>query len=147
MSIATNIVARFGAETTVRRHDGSGEYVNGRWQSGGFAEFKVTASVQQMRPDEIIAAPEEARGREMLKVYTDIDLFTVDDSGFKRADLLDFNGVWYEVMQCSRFTMGIQNHVKAIIARLPNQTSGHSAGAALLGPVTLPLIEGFEAWA
>lgn len=128
---------------TVRRYDKGGDYDDdGLWVEQGFTTLPdQMMSVQPANPDELSDEVRAQHGTEAFKVYADINLFTVDEPGMIRSDQLLIDGIVYQVNQVLRYRMGVRNHTKAIIHRLPDQRSAF--GERIDTP---PLLDGFEHW-
>lgn len=84
---------------TVKRVNDSTTFVNGLAQVvTDVVEFNIDrASVQPMLAKERLLLPEMIRDRELLKIYTECELKSVDVEGKKRADRLTYKSQEYVV--------------------------------------------------
>lgn len=90
-----------------------GSYVNGVWVDGGATTLTIQASVQPMTMEDMKTAPEGRRLSDMVKMYTDADLFTTEDSGEnQQPDKLTWRGRQYEIISKGVAQMGVISHYK-----------------------------------
>lgn len=83
---------------TVKRHT-AGAYVNGRWDEAAPEEIAMKGAVQPAKPNELMNLPEGQRTRASIKIYSDAELLTVDESAARKADVITYNGRDYEVKE------------------------------------------------
>lgn len=92
---------------------GAGSYVNGVWTDGTASTLIIQASIQPMTMEDMKEAPEGRRFSDMIKMYTDSDLFTVADSGInQQPDKLTWRGREYEIISKGVSQMGVISHYK-----------------------------------
>jgi len=115
----------FTEKVTVRRVEGSGEYIRGRFTGVGVAEFDVMASVQPSTGEELLNPPEGQRTTEILNIFTKTELFTVEKSQFKKADVVVYNGRKFEVMKVERWPSLIP-HYKVIVSYILDNAEGEA---------------------
>ena len=100
----------------------SGSYVNGDWVNGAASSLTIQASVQPMSMEDMKDAPEGRRMSDMVKMYTDSDLFTVEDSGEnQQPDKLTWRGRDYEIISKGVHQMSVVSHYKYICAVTSSQ--------------------------
>ena len=103
----------FSDEITVTRDTKTGKYVLGEYVEGSQSQFKTLACVQPMQFDELLLLPEGERTKEALKIYLEAELFTVDETCQRKADIITYFGKLYEVHKVERWTQLIP-HFKVI---------------------------------
>lgn len=95
----------------------AGSYVNGDWVDGAESSLTIAASVQPMSMEDMKDAPEGRRLSDMVKMYTDADLFTVEDSGAnQQPDKLTWRGREYEIISKGVHQMSVIPHYKYVCA-------------------------------
>jgi len=117
MSIETLIQA-FGKTVTVTRFSAGG-YVDGTYIAGGTTVLSPIMSIQPMGGKELLNLPEAQRTKRFVRGYTDTELFTADQVPSKKADLVESEGVTFEVQKVERwFSEGnsIQPFFKILMA-------------------------------
>lgn len=104
---------------TVRRY-AAGTYstITGKWVEGGTNDFTISASVQPLRGKEVELLPEARRESQSYKLYTDIQLLTVDTSNSKNPDRVQINGTWHEVLIVEDWQNDLINHYKIVVVKL-----------------------------
>lgn len=103
-------------DITVKRYSGAGSYVNGTWSPGTSGNVTVRASVQPLRPNELLHLPEGDRTRAGVKIYSDAELQTADEATGIAADEVTWDGEQWEVQKVSSHFLGLA-HYKAIALR------------------------------
>lgn len=94
-----------------------GAYVSGVFVPGATSTLTIQASVQPATMEDMKEAPEGRRLSDMVKMYTDADLFTVEDAGHnQQPDKLTWRGREYEVIAKGVHQMGVVSHYKYICA-------------------------------
>lgn len=95
----------------------AGSYVNGVWKDGAATTLTIQASVQPMSMEDMQDAPEGRRLSDMVKMYTNSDLFTVEDSGAnQQPDKLTWRGREYEIISKGVHQMDVLSHYKYVCA-------------------------------
>lgn len=95
----------------------SGEYVHGEYQEGSAQEIEIKANVQPTSTARLQQDPEGRRIIEAIKIYTKEPL-TVEADGVE-ADIVEYNGRKYEVVETLRYEQNLNNrHYKTIAARM-----------------------------
>jgi hypothetical protein len=97
------------------RRKAPGQYVNGYWQEGAGELFQIKASVQPMRGTEMEMLPEGRRQSQAVKLYTNTQLQTVDDSN---PDTLQAFGSSYEVLSVEPWQSNVLSHYKVTAVRV-----------------------------
>jgi len=91
----------------------AGAYVLGVWVDGAVSTLNIQASVQPMTEEDMKTAPEGRRLSDMVKMYTDSDLFTIADAGSnQQPDKLTWRGREYEIISKGVRQMGVISHYK-----------------------------------
>ncbi len=110
----------------VTRFDcGGNGWVNGKYDKGKFRTLKIKASVQPMKPNEILQLPEHRRTSESLKIYTCDRLFTSDESQQRAADVVHHDGKDFEIHSVANWAIGTCiPHYKAIAVKIDGQGRG-----------------------
>lgn len=94
----------------------------GEWVEGDESTISIAASVQPMSMEDMKDAPEGRRLSDTVKMYTDADLFTVEDSGEnQQPDRLNWRGREYEVISKGVHQMSVIPHYKYICAVTSSQ--------------------------
>ena len=106
------------AQTIIKR--GPGGYVDGEWQDGSDAVMTIQGSVQPVRGQELMALPEGLRSLEVVKMYTDTELITLDEN--QRPDRLVWRGKTIELGTKESWQSDVINHFKyyATKVQVPN---------------------------
>ena len=109
----------FFIDVTIRRASGVGSFVKGIYQEPGTSDFAAKASLQPLRPEELVNLPEAQRNRKSYKVYTEVELKTAVENGAP-ADILIFSGTEYEIQGVEQWvTPGLDlPHYKSIAVKL-----------------------------
>lgn len=99
---------------TVLRYNGSPELLaNGTYMYPTPQEFKVLASVQPFKANEMMLLPEGSRTARAVKVYTDKELYVDDQRTNTMADRFKWRGKLFEVVASDIFQSDVINHYRA----------------------------------
>ncbi len=97
-----------------------GSYVNGVFVEGSESTVSIMASVQPMSGEDIVAVPEGRRASDMVKLYTDSDLFSQGDAGSGQSpDRLVWLGKDYEIHSKDVRQMNVINHYRYYAIKEP----------------------------
>lgn len=115
---AASLINRFGQKHTVRRDTNEESTTKGKRNPDVWREFTITASIQPLRPDEVVDEQLGGeRNRHSIRIYTATELHTVRTDGSQlKADRIIYNGEEFEIVQVDLWTLnkrGLQ-HYKAI---------------------------------
>ena len=94
-----------------------GRLVGGKVKASKKQPFKIRAGVQQINGREREDLPAGWRERYIVKLYTDRPLVVSDDKKKQRADLLEIEGEFFEVIMVAPFRGLNLNHFKCFAAR------------------------------
>ena len=75
--------------------------------------FKVNASVQPMKPNEMQALPEGRRGSRAVKVYSDVELYEADQKSGLQSDKFYWLGILFEVVASDAYQADVLSHYRA----------------------------------
>lgn len=115
----------FTEKISVCRVEGSGEYIKGRFTGNRVITFDIMASVQPSTGEELQNPPEGQKTSEIINVFTDKELFTVEKSQFKKADVVVYNGRKFEVTKVERWASLIP-HYKVICSFILDNAEGEA---------------------
>ena len=103
--MSANLIRRFGQPITRKRDTTPETRVKGKRVPDVFEEATITASVQPMRPDEIVQAlgASAERNRDTVKVYSFELLKTIDVNAQLKADRIIYGGDEYECIGVSKY--------------------------------------------
>lgn len=102
-------------EVTLVRSDDTGGYdQNGRYQDPGYTETVITANVQPANGIELQDLPEGRHGRDTIKIYTAVELKTVDDQSRTQPDQIKYDGKTYQIDRVWNRT----SHFKALATKV-----------------------------
>lgn len=91
----------------------AGSYVNGVFVPGTNSTFTIQASIQPLSDIDLKTLPEGQREGDMIKAYTDSDLFPVGESGSgQEPDKIVWKGNDYTVSKKSVRQMDVINHYR-----------------------------------
>ncbi len=96
--------------------NGTGSYVNGRWENPASTTVPIKAVVQNANPDDLILLPEGTRTTEAVKIHTISEIHTVSEVGETDADQFNYNGFRYRIYDV--FNRKIGNYYKAVAIRI-----------------------------
>ena len=120
--MSASLIRSFGQPVTRRRDETPETRVKGKRVPDVFTESTITASVQPMRPDEIVQAlgASAERNREHVKSYSFELLKTVDIKAQLKADRIVYCGDEYECVQILKYQDNRMNieYYKAICAKV-----------------------------
>lgn len=77
-------------------------------------DIPIKCSVQPLNPREMEMQPEGRRNKEVFKLFTSVELFTVED---RNPDKIVVFGDTYEVVSVERWKNSIIPHYKAVIVK------------------------------
>lgn len=98
----------------------AGSYVNGVYIEGAESTFDIMASVQPVSGQDLVAIPEGRRASDMVKIYTDADLFGQGDAGSGQSpDRLVWRGKDYEIYTKDVNQSDVINHYKYYAIKEP----------------------------
>ena len=98
----------------------AGSYVSGVYVEGVESTITIQASVQPMSGTDIVSIPEGRRASDMVKVYTDSDLFGQGDAGTGQSpDRLVYRGKEYEISSKDPNQNDVINHFKYYAIKEP----------------------------
>lgn len=108
------LIKRFGQTVQIKRDKNPEVTVKGKRAPDVYDTFEVKASVQPLKPDEVI---EESVGSERntqgIKVYISQELKTVDTKARLKPDIIVYQGEEYEVRQVDKWVsnqMSLQHY-------------------------------------
>lgn len=113
---ASSLISRFSEPFTVTRK-AAGTYTNGTYSPGATTTLSAVGSIQPLSGREQLSLPELQRGKEIYKIYTSTELYTVDESSAKKADLVSFQGKVFEVQKVEKWEYDF-SYFKALIMRV-----------------------------
>jgi len=97
-----------------------GSYVNGVWVAGAASTVSITATIQPVSDQDLINLPAGTRSSDVVKIYTETALFTVEDGGTnQKPDRIDWFGNTYEITSKSVRQMGILDHYRYWATKVP----------------------------
>lgn len=96
-----------------------GSYVDGIWVAGTEDVVTIAANIQPLKEAELAIMPEADRTKVWLKLYSPSPIRT-DKQGTDGhdADQFVFEGDRFKVMKVEHYSMGVQDHYKAVAARV-----------------------------
>lgn len=107
-------------DVTILRAAVAGEYNEDGYYIEGLAEeIIVKANVQPLRGHELLSVPEADRTRNWIRLYTEDNIYVVDEKTGFVSDTVIWNGQKYKVVRTETYVMGTLDHTKAIAYRLP----------------------------
>lgn len=110
-------MAFFQSKYKLRRY-GKPHLVEG-YQTAGYAEMNVFLDVQEEDPDTSIMGEDGVSATFKLKSFGDNEMRVADVVSGTKADLLFYNGDWYECTACNHFEHTILKHYNSTWTRLP----------------------------
>lgn len=96
--------------------NGTGSYVDGKWESPAPTTVPIKAVIQNANPDDLILLPEGTRTTEAVKIHTVSKVNTVSEAGETDADQFIYNGHRYRIYDV--FERKIGNYFKAVAIRI-----------------------------
>jgi len=98
----------------------AGVYTNGVFVEGAETTIMIQASVQPVSGQDLVAIPEGRRASDMVKAYTESDLFSQGDAGSGQSpDRLVYLGKDYEIYTKDVCQMGVISHFKYYAVKEP----------------------------
>lgn len=98
----------------------AGSYVNGVFVEGAETTVTIQASVQPVSGQDMVSVPEGRRSSDVVKIYTDSDLFCQGNLGSGQSpDRLVWRGNDYEVYTKDVCQMGVVSHFKYYAIKEP----------------------------
>ena len=95
----------------------AGDFVDGYWVEGSGTPLNIEASVQPLKPHEILLLPEARRNQEAFKIYTDEELFVSEPVAGTNSDKITINGEIFEIISVSTYGSDVIPHYKAIAVK------------------------------
>jgi len=97
-----------------------GSYVAGNWVAGAASTVSIMATIQPVSDQDLKALPEGTRSSDVVKIYTDTVLYTVEDQGTnQQPDRITWFGHVYEITSKSVRQMGVINHYRFWATKVP----------------------------
>jgi hypothetical protein len=97
-----------------------GTYTNGEWVNGASSTVPIMATIQPVSDQDLKALPEGTRSSDVVKIYTETLLYTVEDKGVnQQPDRITWFGAVYEITSKSVRQMGIINHFRYWATKVP----------------------------
>lgn len=104
--------------TVRRRAVGDYSEVTGLFETSDVdSTFTITASIQPTNGSDIKLLPENRREEEILKLYTDSELFGAIKGSAGNADIVEINGKDYEVVKTFPWQNNVINNYKIFVAK------------------------------
>ena len=103
----------FRKDLTLIRKSG-GSYVDGRWAEGSETQSIIFSGLQPLTPREMQELPEGRRTNQTYKLYSDDQMFTVED---ENPDIIVIDGERFEVISSGPYQSNIINHYKTVISK------------------------------
>ena len=96
----------------------------GEYDSSGFfkisgveEEFDIYCSVQPVSGSEMLLLPENKREKEIIKLYTSTELYSVEKGNPINSDLVIIGGDEYEVFKVIAWNNNIISHYKIFVSK------------------------------
>jgi len=67
-----------------------------------------------LKPNEMEALPEGRRNGRVVKIYSDVELYTAKQSTGQNADIVIWLGKNFEVIGCDPYQMEVISHYKSL---------------------------------
>ena len=99
-------IIRYGGEPVL-------DQATGKFVQQPEFQFRVNASVQPLRSNEMQALPEGRRGARAVKVYSDTELYKADQKSGVQADKFYWLGVLFEVVASDAYQADVISHYRA----------------------------------
>jgi len=87
----------------VTRNDATGSYVDGRYVPGASSQVLVKAVVMNATPKEILLLPKGRQSKNTLKIYSDVELVTNNESSQTQADTFIYLGQAFQVISINNW--------------------------------------------
>jgi hypothetical protein len=107
----------FSSPITVIRETKSGSYVRGIWTPGKASEFEIQATVEPLDGQDLLLIPEGERTKEMIRIYSELELKTADEACARKADVVRYQGKLYEVHKVKTWTQLIPHFETIAISK------------------------------
>lgn len=111
------MIGFFATFLKVTRFDKDGKYVEGVYQECSTTTLNVMATVQPLSGKDLMLLPEGERSKESIRIYSDVELFTVNLISQRKADLITYRGKMYEVHSVKRWEQVIPHFACVAINR------------------------------
>jgi hypothetical protein len=95
---AANLIANFSEAVTITRK-AAGTFTNGVYVDGASSTIVAIGSIQPLNGREQLSLPSLQHGKEIMKMYTSTELFTVNEASNQKADLVNARGKIFEVQK------------------------------------------------
>lgn len=95
---------------------GLGSYTKGRWSEAAGSTFGIEASIQELRPEEMMRLAEGQRIEATRKLYTKTYLQAADTVAGRRADRFDYKNETWEVLSVADWD-DLGGYYKAVVTR------------------------------
>jgi len=97
-----------------------GSYVGGVWVAGAVSTVPIMATIQPVSDQDLKALPEGTRSSDVVKIYTETLLYTVEDKGVnQQPDRITWFGAVYEITSKSVRQMDIISHYRYMATKVP----------------------------
>lgn len=113
---AANLISRFSEPITITRK-AAGTYVNGLYVAGATSTISAVGSIQPLSGREQLSLMSLQHAKEIYKLYTSTEIFTVDEGTGKTADLVSFQGKVFEVQKVEKWEYDF-SFFKAFLVRV-----------------------------
>ena len=96
----------------------SGSFVRGKWVPGDDKPVLTTrAQILPSAGKDLLNLAEGQRTKETVTIYSDITLYTADETANKVADIIGINGKLYTVSHTRSYDTSFLSHTKALCVR------------------------------
>lgn len=85
--------------------------------SGEDTELNIEASIQPVSGSDLMLLPENRREEELLKLYTNIQLIGAVKGNSTNCDIVEINGIDYEVVKVFPWQNSVIPHYKVLVAK------------------------------
>lgn len=102
----------------IRPEGGTRDPDTGKWIPGTPKKFDIFASVHPLTPYEMQSLPEGRRARAAYTLISDSHLQTVTDDN---PDMVQIDGVTFEVLSVAASQNGIINHYECVVSKMEIQ--------------------------
>jgi hypothetical protein len=93
---------------------GPGEYIQGRWVDGLSETLTAYGTACGLPVEKLLKLPEGDQFGGGIELIVDLPLHTLDDGLGRKADLIEYDGRFWEVVSASYFNNGVIPHCEAI---------------------------------
>jgi len=114
-----SIVQSFKNATITFKRKSAGSYVNGIWEAGSETTSQMDAVIQFLSGQKLLSLPEEFRTQENIRLYTEQQLKTLDESAGTLGDIVVWNDVEYEVFQVQNRLASSLPHFVSFASKRP----------------------------